>query len=215
MLLHSSEPTTGLDSTAAFSIVSYLVKVAKETNVAVIMTIHQPSALVFGMLDDLLLLENGKTAYGGSIPRARKYFASIGYENAENINPADYYLDIIQQPSKDGREWNELFATSPFSRHFQDDLDTAIANNVSKALPRKPSFVTQYLLMFQYFMHYFFVEKGFYFYRLLALIVIAIFVGTLFLDLQTETKDINLYVGAMFYSAIAVMYVRITSCEQC
>jgi hypothetical protein len=63
--------------------------------------------------------------------------------------------------------------------------------------------------MFRYFMHYFFVEKGFYFYRLLALIVIAIFVGTLFLDLQTETSEINLYVSAMFYTAIAVMFVFI------
>ena len=41
-----TEPTTGLDSTAAFSIVSYISKIAKSTNVAVIMTIHQPSALV-------------------------------------------------------------------------------------------------------------------------------------------------------------------------
>ena len=42
----TSEPTTGLDSTAAFSIVNYISKIAKSTNVAVIMTIHQPSALV-------------------------------------------------------------------------------------------------------------------------------------------------------------------------
>ena len=41
-----SEPTTGLDSTAAFSIVNYIAKIAKVMNLAVIMTIHQPSALV-------------------------------------------------------------------------------------------------------------------------------------------------------------------------
>ena len=40
-----SEPTSGVDSTAAFSLVDYLVKVAKVTQVAVIMTIHQPSAI--------------------------------------------------------------------------------------------------------------------------------------------------------------------------
>ena len=73
-----TEPTTGLDSTAAFSIVSYLVKIAKETGVAVIMTIHQPSALVFNMLDDLLLLENGHVVYGGHLREAGAFFAGVG-----------------------------------------------------------------------------------------------------------------------------------------
>ena len=79
------EPTTGLDSTAAYSIVQYLVKVAEATNVAVILTIHQPSALVFRMLDDLLLLENGQIAYGGELDEARNHFSSLGCSNPEDI----------------------------------------------------------------------------------------------------------------------------------
>jgi len=47
---------TGLDSTAAYSIVIYISVLDKATNVVVIMTIHLPSALVFNMLDDLLRL---------------------------------------------------------------------------------------------------------------------------------------------------------------
>mmetsp|Transcript_4823 Transcript_4823/g.6734 ORF Transcript_4823/g.6734 Transcript_4823/m.6734 type:complete len:105 (+) Transcript_4823:93-407(+) len=46
----------GLNSTAAFSIVSYISVLAKVTDVALIMTINHPSARVFNMLDDLLLM---------------------------------------------------------------------------------------------------------------------------------------------------------------
>lgn len=69
-VLFLDEPTTGLDSTAAFAIVNYLSEIAATMNIAVILTIHQPSALVFDMLDDLLLLENGRIVYGGSIEDA-------------------------------------------------------------------------------------------------------------------------------------------------
>mmetsp|Transcript_15500 Transcript_15500/g.22736 ORF Transcript_15500/g.22736 Transcript_15500/m.22736 type:complete len:116 (+) Transcript_15500:91-438(+) len=45
-VLFLDEPTTGLDSTAAYSIVIYISVLDKATNVVVIMTIHLPSALV-------------------------------------------------------------------------------------------------------------------------------------------------------------------------
>jgi ABC-type Mn2+/Zn2+ transport system ATPase subunit len=49
-VLFLDEPTTGLDSAAAFSIVKHLVELAESMNVAVIMTIHQPAEMVFDML---------------------------------------------------------------------------------------------------------------------------------------------------------------------
>jgi ABC-type multidrug transport system ATPase subunit len=91
-VLFLDEPTTGLDSTSSYSIVKYLVILAKTTNIAIIMTIHQPSALVFSMLDDLLLLETGRIVYGGGLEHAVAYFNSHGYTNPDNVNPAEYYL---------------------------------------------------------------------------------------------------------------------------
>ena len=44
------EPTTGLDSSAAYSIVKYLSQLSAATNVCCIMTIHQPAQIVFDML---------------------------------------------------------------------------------------------------------------------------------------------------------------------
>eukprot|EP00053_Salpingoeca_punica_P015740 m.145601 g.145601 ORF g.145601 m.145601 type:complete len:1425 (-) comp16788_c0_seq2:22-4296(-) len=94
-VLFLDEPTTGLDSSAAFSIVDYITRVAKATNVVCVMTIHQPSGAVFSSLDDLYLLELGRLAYFGKLTGAVEYFASLHFVCDAGCNPADYYLDLI------------------------------------------------------------------------------------------------------------------------
>ena len=103
-----------MDSTAAYEIVNYLSSVAVNLNIAVIMTIHQPSAIVFDMLDDLLLMESGRTVFNGTIKDAPQYFASIGYLNSDDINPADYYLELAQKPieGEEGASWSSKFAAT-------------------------------------------------------------------------------------------------------
>ena len=50
--------------------------------------------MVFDMLDDLLLLADGKVVYNGSIEKASSYFTSFGYTNPEGINPAGMIYTI-------------------------------------------------------------------------------------------------------------------------
>eukprot|EP00808_Paulinella_micropora_P016957 g76094.t1 len=92
------EPTTGLDSSAALSLVSYVQRMARAFSVMVVATIHQPSGAVFDLCDDLLLLSaGGHVAFFGSRPDASRYFAQLGYVPAPDENPADFYLDLISQ----------------------------------------------------------------------------------------------------------------------
>lgn len=211
-VLFLDEPTSGLDSSAAYSIVEYLVSIAAKTNVAVIMTIHQPSALVFDMLDDLMLLENGHLAYAGTLDNAKDYFKSVGYPNDEQINPADYYLDIIQQPpAKEGDTWKDMFAASDSMKKHMECMDALAASNIKLDQAEGPAIVSRFVTMFQHFMMYFIRERGIYVYRLGALIVIALFMGTLYLQLDTNTNNIPLYTGAMFGTAISVVLTAVSS----
>jgi hypothetical protein len=207
-------------------------------NIAVIMTIHQPSAMVFDMIDDLFLLESGRLVYGGSVTDAKGYFDSIGLTNPEETNPADYYLDLIQNAPTDDvlkgakvalsgagsgagydansilaiTSWAEIFAQSSYGNTYLQDLQTA------KALPPSakkqniaPSLFRQFVIMCVHFSHYFLAEPGYVVHVCYSLMIIAIFNSTIFLRLETETVEIGTYAGAMFTTAVAVMLSAVSS----
>ena len=99
-VLFLDEPTTGLDSTAAHEVVRYVSKVAA-TGVTVIMTIHQPSAHAFSMVDHMLLLDKtGRVAFDGPVNDAVEYFAHQGYPTAPTDNAADVFLSAMDGAPK-------------------------------------------------------------------------------------------------------------------
>ncbi len=66
-LIFLDEPTSGLDSQSAWAITSFLRDLA-DSGHAIVCTIHQPSAELFQMFDQLLLLKKGgQTVYFGDI----------------------------------------------------------------------------------------------------------------------------------------------------
>ena len=218
----NAEPTTGLDSTAAYSIVKYLVQVAKATKVAVLLTIHQPSAMVFNMLDDLLLLADGKVVYNGPIESASSYFTSVGYTNPEGINPADYYLSVAQdapetKPPHAGDDsalvpsWPDLFKGSTHCELFQARLEATLQAQETQLPTQQPSSVTRFVYLLRHFLAYDLMARGLYVYRLIALIFIAVFIGTLFLNLQPTTDTITLYVGSMFFSTLSCCITAVSA----
>ncbi|CAN0119249.1 unnamed protein product [Hapterophycus canaliculatus] len=82
------EPTTGLDSASAHSVVEYISNLAKQTKVVCIMTIHQPASEIFDMIEDLMLMERGRLTYFGTTKNARSFFDSLAGQCPSNVNPA-------------------------------------------------------------------------------------------------------------------------------
>jgi ABC-type multidrug transport system ATPase subunit len=64
-VLFLDEPTTGLDSESAATLVHLLSHLAGAKRRTVVCTIHQPSSDICEMFDDLLLLAGGRLAYCG------------------------------------------------------------------------------------------------------------------------------------------------------
>lgn len=93
-ILFLDEPTSGLDAFTAYSVIKNL-KTLAEHGKTVIATIHQPSAEIFFLFDDLLLMADGGIMYHGPIRDTVDYFQSIGYDCPKNTNPSDWLFMTI------------------------------------------------------------------------------------------------------------------------
>ncbi|ODV79110.1 P-loop containing nucleoside triphosphate hydrolase protein [Suhomyces tanzawaensis NRRL Y-17324] len=95
-ILFLDEPTSGLDSINSVKILSLLSNLARTNKTTIILTIHQPHQELFYSFGSLLqLARGGNVVYNGDTKRVPGYLKEIGYEVPNNINIADYFLDLI------------------------------------------------------------------------------------------------------------------------
>ena len=121
-LILLDEPTSGLDSTSAMGIVKVLKSIAEQKNVTIVIILHQPSAQLFRMFDDLLLLgKGGRTVYSGAMCNVPNYFARNGYECPASENPAEFYMDVVAGQIKTSRSSIDL--PKLWQKEAQSDLE--------------------------------------------------------------------------------------------
>ncbi|EGI67878.1 ATP-binding cassette sub-family G member 1 [Acromyrmex echinatior] len=87
------EPTSGLDSTSSKQCLALLKQLAQEGR-TVICTLHQPSAILFNMLDHLYVIANGNCVYTGSTHNLVPYLNSIGFICPMHYDPVDFLMEI-------------------------------------------------------------------------------------------------------------------------
>ncbi|KAL8847299.1 MAG: hypothetical protein Q9221_007644 [Calogaya cf. arnoldii] len=135
LLLFLDEPTSGLDSGAAFNIVRFLRKLA-DSGQALLVTIHQPSSVLFEHFDELLLLKSGgRIVYHGPLGKDSRqlidYFESNGAKKCEiSANPAEYMLEAIGagDPNYKGQDWGDVWASSPEHQERAREIQEMIAD---------------------------------------------------------------------------------------
>lgn len=136
ILIFLDEPTSGLDGQAAFNIVRFLRKLA-DVGQAVLVTIHQPSAALFAQFDTLLLLaKGGKTVYFGDIgdngQTVKEYFGRYDAPCPTNTNPAEHMIDVVSGTLSKGKDWNEVWLSSPEYSAMTTELNRIISDAASK-----------------------------------------------------------------------------------
>ncbi|KAI9011657.1 P-loop containing nucleoside triphosphate hydrolase protein [Hyaloraphidium curvatum] len=89
------EPSTGLDSSAATTVITALRRIA-DTGRTVILTSQQTSRPeAFNQFDNVLLLSRGgEVAYAGPREQMVPFFEKLGYKIPEFVQPADYVIDL-------------------------------------------------------------------------------------------------------------------------
>ncbi|KAF3906004.1 hypothetical protein ABW21_db0204491 [Orbilia brochopaga] len=153
-LLFLDEPTSGLDSNGALSIVSFLRKLARESGLCIICTIHQPSSVLFSHFDEVLLLAaEGRTVYFGDIGHdgatVLDYYARNGAKPAEqDANPAEYILETVRPGST--INWSDVWQASPEHRALVDTIDRTNAELAALPAPEHAEIPTTYAMPFSY-----------------------------------------------------------------
>ncbi|WCJ19448.1 ABC transporter G family member 2 [Euphorbia peplus] len=142
IILFLDEPTSGLDSTSAFMVVKVLQRIA-QTGSIVIMSVHQPSYRILGLLDRVLFLSRGQTVYSGPPSHLPSYFAEFGNPIPDNENKTEFALDLIREleGSPGGTrslvEFNKTWQNMKHSPNSEPDrrglsLKEAISASISK-----------------------------------------------------------------------------------
>jgi ABC-type multidrug transport system ATPase subunit len=126
-ILFLDEPTSGLDGQSAFTIVQFMRKLA-DNGQAIICTIHQPSASLFENFDYLLLLaRGGETAYFGETGTDSNiildYFGRNGASCPEDVNPAEFIVDVVQGRVLPGVDWAKEWSSSPERQAITQKLE--------------------------------------------------------------------------------------------
>uniref|UniRef100_A0A6B2KXT8 ABC transporter domain-containing protein n=1 Tax=Arcella intermedia TaxID=1963864 RepID=A0A6B2KXT8_9EUKA len=95
-MLFLDEPTSGLDSTSSIEVCQVLRNLAHNAGLTIVAVIHQPRYEIFQMFDDIAFLGvGGRPVYLGPTSEVAAYFKVLGYTCPPNLNPADYYLDVV------------------------------------------------------------------------------------------------------------------------
>lgn len=140
-LIFLDEPTTGLDSFTATSVMEILGDLARKDGRTVVSTIHQPNSDIFEMFDRLMLLARGKIIYFNEARLSVDYFSSINFQCPELSNPADYFMTMMSIESielEEAEKGNAFLDKEEIEKKYQLQIKNFVDKYESSDLRNDP-----------------------------------------------------------------------------
>ncbi|RLN84616.1 hypothetical protein BBJ28_00021284, partial [Nothophytophthora sp. Chile5] len=214
-VLFLDEPTSGLDAQAAAVVMRSMRRAADLSRCTIVCTIHQPSASVFELFDQLLLLQlGGEVVYFGDsgVNALVDYFEGLPGVTPlpRDYNPATWILECIgagvTRTSDTGLDFAQHFKASEqnvqLSKALEDQqkqLDVMVELNFSAK--RAASSWTQMRLLIARFRTLYWRTPSYSLSRMFLAVALGLIIGVLFSGADYASyQGINAGVGGMFLS---------------
>ncbi|KAK4175032.1 P-loop containing nucleoside triphosphate hydrolase protein [Triangularia setosa] len=221
------EPTSGLDARGGWEVVRYLKRIARENNLIIVASIHQPSTATFNLFDKLLLLSEGKTHYFGPVEGLSEYYeGQMGMALPWHVNPAEW---LLEQVNIDYAEDKELargrleemqlgWERSELKRRLDEDVAAAekggdklvLGDDETKEKNPGMASVVMTLVHRSFIKSYRDVVA--YGIRLAMYTGLAIMMGTVWLRLPATQDSIIPFTNSIFYGSAFLSFMAVAYC---
>jgi len=225
-ILFLDEPTSGLDSFAALTVIENLRKLAY-TGKTIICSIHQPSAEIAKLFDNLMVLSEGQTVFFGPANHAIDYFSkSLGYTFPKYINPVEVIIDLIQKKKDDDDDNDsdpeiaeemtspklealyESYEKSEYSKYMEEQIQNVVEEQ--KELPELAenylSFFRQFSIIISRMFLNIFREPRLFRVRLMMGIFTSVLAGLIWLRLPLTFTGGTERIASSFFLVSSVMF---------
>lgn len=222
------EISTGLDSSTTYQIIKCLRQSVHLLEGTMLVSLLQPAPETYELFDDVILLSEGQVVYQGPRELVLDFFQEMGFKCPERKNIPDFLQEVISRKDQQqywenknesyrfipAKEFSEAFKSFHFGQRMEEEL--AVPFDKSRSHPASLSTKEYGLSKWNLFKACFWREmllmrrnSFLYIFKTVQISIVSLITMTVFFRTELHPTDIidgNLYLGALFFGLVNVMF---------
>lgn len=220
--LFCEEPTGRLDSETASSVMQFLKGYSSQPGRRIIITINKPSSLLWNLIDNVILVAEGRIIYEGPRYDMESFFAFNNSPTPKRVSQVEHYLSVVSKLSKKKKNQRSVEQWAASFKQWQEEADEdegdMLADDIETCFPaaittveirrssvQKSKYLKRMWVMIELIKRYIlqlFLNPGILWVRFVMYSMLSLMIGLLFLGLGNKTSTTSIFsrTSVLFYS---------------